>query len=146
MVRGLGSIAGRYQDGAQSDWITEDEARDGFSPLQLDVFPASWELYHPEADPRPPGEPTRGEREVESRERALDMVPRGTEVGRAFTDAEGRSKTFKAKVYDYCARTGGWSTPTEIGKNLPSGRWNRASESRPNLHLLLEQPSAPPPP
>ena len=93
---------GRYQDGAQSDWITEDEARDSFSPLQLDVFHASWELYHPDADPRPPGEPTRGAREVESRERALDMFPRGTEVGRVFTDAEGRSKTFKAKVYDYC--------------------------------------------
>ena len=30
---------GRYHDGAQSDWITEDEARDRFSPLQLDILP-----------------------------------------------------------------------------------------------------------
>eukprot|EP00752_Nemacystus_decipiens_P015644 g13961.t1 len=93
---------GRYQDGAQSDWITEDEARESFSPLQLDVFHALWELHHPNVAPRPPGEPTRGEREVESRERALEIFPRGTEVGRIFTDAEGRSKTFKATVYDYC--------------------------------------------
>eukprot|EP00752_Nemacystus_decipiens_P018520 g16605.t1 len=61
---------GRYQDGAQSDWVTEDEARDSFSPLQLDVFYALWELDNPNAAPRPPREPTRGEREVESRERA----------------------------------------------------------------------------
>jgi len=93
---------GRYQDGAQSDWITEDEARDSFSPLQLDVFHALWELHNPDDAPRPPGEPTRGEREVESRERALELYPRGTEVGRIFTDAEGRAKTFKATVYDYC--------------------------------------------
>ncbi|CAB1114741.1 unnamed protein product [Ectocarpus sp. CCAP 1310/34] len=93
---------GRYQDGAQSDWITEDEARDSFSPLQLDVFHALWELHHPSDATRPTGEPTRGEREVESRDRALEMFPRGTEVGRVFMDAEGRSKTFKAKVYDYC--------------------------------------------
>eukprot|EP00752_Nemacystus_decipiens_P009968 g8890.t1 len=31
---------GRYQDGAKSGWITEGEARDNFSPLQLDVFHA----------------------------------------------------------------------------------------------------------
>ena len=93
---------GRYQDGIQSTWITEDEARDSFSPLQLDVFHALWELHHPDAAPRPPGEPTRGEREVESRERALDMFPCGTVVGRIFTDAEGQPQVFKAKVYDYC--------------------------------------------
>ena len=93
---------GRYQDSAQSDWITEDKARDGFMPLQLDVFHALWELHHPEGDDRPPGDPTRGEREVESRDRGLDMFPRGTVIGRVFVDIEGRSKTFKAKVYDYC--------------------------------------------
>eukprot|EP00752_Nemacystus_decipiens_P008157 g7296.t1 len=91
-----------HLDGAQSDWITEDEARDSFSPLQLDVFHALWELHNLNVARRPPGEPTRGEREVESRKRALEVFPRGTEVGRIFTDAEGRSKTFKATVYDYC--------------------------------------------
>jgi len=103
---GTGSWAweyrGRYQDGVQSDWMTEDEVRDSFSSLQLDVFHATWELLNPDAATRPPGEPTRGEREVESRERALEMFPRGTVVGRVFADAEGRSKTFKARVYDYC--------------------------------------------
>ena len=93
---------GRYQDGAQSDWITEDEARDSFSPLQLDVFHALWEFHNPGAAPRPPGEPSRGAREVDSRERALEIFPIGTVVGRIFTDSEGNSKTFKATVYDYC--------------------------------------------
>lgn len=93
---------GRYQDGVRSGWITEDEASDSFSLLQLDVFHALWELHRPNEAPRPVGEPTRGAREVESRERALDIFPVGTEVGRIFTDSEGRSKTFKAKVYDYC--------------------------------------------
>eukprot|EP00903_Cladosiphon_okamuranus_P009618 g9154.t1 len=93
---------GRHQDGAQSDWITEDEARDSFSPLQLDVFHALWELYCPNEAPRPLGEPSRGEREVVSRELALEMFPPGTKVGRVFMDAEGRSKTFKATLYDYC--------------------------------------------
>eukprot|EP00903_Cladosiphon_okamuranus_P005335 g5333.t1 len=93
---------GRHHDGAQSDWITEDEARDSFSPLQLDVFHALWELYCPNEAPRPLGEPSRGEREVVSRELALEMFPPGTKVGRVFMDAEGRSKTFKATLYDYC--------------------------------------------
>ena len=93
---------GRFQHGSQSDWITEDEARDSLSPLQLDVFHALWKLHQPEADDRPPGDPTRGESEVESRDRALEMFRRGTVVGRVFVDTEGRSKTFKVKVYDYC--------------------------------------------
>ena len=32
----------------------------------------------------------------------MDMFPRGTVIGRVFVDTERRSKTFKAKVYDYC--------------------------------------------
>ena len=55
---------GRYQDGALSPWLTEDEAGDSFSPLQLDVFHAMYEAYYGTgAAPRPPGLPTRGERE-----------------------------------------------------------------------------------
>ena len=39
---------------------------------------------------------------MDSRERALEIFPIGTVVGRIFTDSEGNSKTFKATVYDYC--------------------------------------------
>ena len=66
---------GRCQAVAQSDWITEDDARDSCPPLQLDVFHARWELHHSEAESRPQGERTRGEREVESRERAQEIFP-----------------------------------------------------------------------
>ena len=39
---------------------------------------------------------------MDSRDRALEIFPIGTVVGRIFTDSEGNSKTFKATVYDYC--------------------------------------------
>eukprot|EP00752_Nemacystus_decipiens_P002618 g2451.t1 len=48
---------GRYQDGAQSGWITDDEAQDSFSPLQLDVFHALRELNRPGEAPRPQDSP-----------------------------------------------------------------------------------------
>lgn len=67
---------GRCQDGAQSLWLTEDEASDSFSSLEPDVFHALWELYHPDDAKRPRGAPTRGQREVESRERALRCIHR----------------------------------------------------------------------
>lgn len=44
---------GLYHDGAKSHWITEEEAMDSFTPLQLDVFHALWEVYHPQFCPRP---------------------------------------------------------------------------------------------
>ena len=31
---------GKYLDGVSSDWVTESEALDGFTPLQLDTFHA----------------------------------------------------------------------------------------------------------
>lgn len=39
---------GRYQDGAKSHCITEEEAIDRFTALQLDVFHALWEFYYPQ--------------------------------------------------------------------------------------------------
>jgi len=51
------------------------------------------------ARPRPP---TRGVREVESREQALRLFPVGTRVGREFADNEGQTKVFKATVFDFC--------------------------------------------
>ena len=61
---------GRYQDGALSPWLTEDETTDSFSSLQLDVLHASYKAYHGStATTRPAGPPTRGKREMASRER-----------------------------------------------------------------------------
>lgn len=111
---------GRYQDGVLSPWLTEDETGDSFSPLQLDVFHALYECYHgPGAAPRPPRPPTRGEQEVASREKALQLFPIGTPVGREFMDNQGSLKVFKATISDY-------TTPTVTGRNSPSGRSTRA--------------------
>lgn len=94
---------GRYQDGTLSPWMTEEEAGDSFSPLQLDVFHAVYEEYHgADATPRPAGPPARGAREVASREQALQLFPRGTLVGREFADNEGHPKGFQAAVFDNC--------------------------------------------
>lgn len=51
--------------------------------------------------PRPPGVPTHGERNVESRDYALYEFPVGTEVGRQFVDAQGREKRFRGEVIDF---------------------------------------------
>ena len=45
---------GRYLNGSESEWLPESECLDSFTPLQLDVFHALWELYHtPDNRPRP---------------------------------------------------------------------------------------------
>ncbi|CAB1098497.1 unnamed protein product [Ectocarpus sp. CCAP 1310/34] len=65
----LYTVLDRRVDCALSSCMTEDEAGDSFSPLQLDAFHALYEAYHGEdAAPRPIGPPTLGEREVASRE------------------------------------------------------------------------------
>ena len=39
---------GRHQDEVESNWLNEEEAKESFTPLQLDVFNALWEQYHME--------------------------------------------------------------------------------------------------
>ena len=41
-----GRYKGRLVDGTESQCQSEEEARDSFTPLQLDVFHALWETYH----------------------------------------------------------------------------------------------------
>ena len=36
----------RFVDGTESQWLSEEEARHSFTPLQLDVFHGRWETYH----------------------------------------------------------------------------------------------------
>ena len=93
---------GKYQDGTLSDWLTEDQTRDSFSPLQLDVFHAMWEHYHgPSRAPRPAGAPSRSERDVATRTKALREFPIGTEVGRELTDQGGHAVIRKGRVCDF---------------------------------------------
>ena len=86
---------GKYLTGVVSDWITEKEALDSFTPLQLDGFHALWELYHDASGdasrPRPVVSP-RVERNVADRERALREIPIGREVWRKIADHEGNSR------------------------------------------------------
>ena len=52
----------------------------------------------------PPGSPTRGARDVASRDQALQLSPIGTPVGREFVGSEGYLylKVFKATIFDCC--------------------------------------------
>eukprot|EP00752_Nemacystus_decipiens_P005076 g4607.t1 len=109
-TQGAGSVSeawaweyrAKYQDGSTSSWLTEDEVKDSFSPLQLDVFHTLWEDYHgPDIAPRPPGAPTRGEREVATREAALKEFPLNTEVGRELQDNNANVIITRGKVCDF---------------------------------------------
>ena len=93
---------GRHLDGVESNWLNEEEVQESFTPLQLDVFHALWERYYgADHRTRPPGVPTRGEREAVSREEALKAFPIGTKVRREFADIRGRRKVFVGEVYDF---------------------------------------------
>ena len=78
---------GRYLNGSLSGFITECECLDSFSPMQLDVFHALWELYqHPCPRPRPAAKLSCSEHLAANRAHALLEVPIGTAVWRDFTD------------------------------------------------------------
>ena len=92
---------GPYLDGSNSGWITESGYLDSFTPLQLDVFHALWELYHPpDHRPRSAAKPTSSERFAADRLRALLEAPIGTMVWRNFTDQQGRIQRDRAEVYN----------------------------------------------
>ena len=93
---------GRYLNGSLSGFITESKCLDSFSPMQLDVFHALWELYQlPRHRPRPDAESTSSKRLAANRAHALLEVPVGTVVWWDFTDQQGRIQRCRAEVYDY---------------------------------------------
>ena len=93
---------GRFVDGTESQWLSEEEARDSFTPLQQDVFHALWETYHgTECQKRSTSTLTRKERAWIHRERTLKQHPVGTVIWREFADAEGNKKRYLSKVFDY---------------------------------------------
>ena len=100
---------GRYLSGSLSGFITESECLDSFSPAQLDVFHALWELYQPSRHrprPRPATKPTSSERLAANRTHALLEVPIGAVVWRDVTDRQGRIQRCRTEVYDY--KTPNW--------------------------------------
>ena len=79
--------------------MTEEEARDSFAPLRLDVIHALWEAYHgTEHRSWPAPTQNRAGEEGEERKNALKEFPLRTVVWRAFTDARGRGKGHRAVV------------------------------------------------
>ena len=82
---------GRYLNGSLSGFITESECLNSFTPLQLDMLHALWEVYHPSNHNfGPAAKSTSSERLAANRSRALLEVPIGTVVGRDFTDQQRR--------------------------------------------------------
>ena len=93
---------GRFQNGAESGWTTEEDALDSFTPMQLDVFHAMWELYHDKSrGTRPPTAATRMQRDALDRAHALSEVPVGMVVWRDFVDQEGKTYRHRGVIYDY---------------------------------------------
>ena len=135
-------VSGRHSVGladrgpSTGHWLTEDQARDSFSPLQLDVFHAMWERYQgPDQAPRPAGAPSRSEKEVAKREGALREFPVGTEVGRELVSETGQRVVRKGKIWDYSDPY--WRV------EYPDGDWEELS--RREVRSALVVASQPPP-
>ena len=80
----------RYQSGAESEGLKDEEIRDSFTPSQLDVFHALWETCKDlSCRSRPKPAPPKRKRDTESRTRALQDSPAGTQGGRPFEGTDG---------------------------------------------------------
>ena len=92
----------RYMDGVASDWVSETEALDSFTPLQLDTYHALWNSYGPRSEQsRPPGPDEEVKiRPALSRKEALRRFPIGTKVAKPLGDGKGRSGRPR-QVYDF---------------------------------------------
>ena len=102
--------------------MTSDETADSFSPLKLDAFHALCERYHgAAAAPRPPGQPTRGARDVASRDQASQLFLLGTPAGREFVNSGGQPKIFKANVFDFEYPDGDWEELTRRETDVGMG-------------------------
>ena len=79
-----------------------ERMHDSFSPLQLHVFHAWWELYQPSHhQPQPAANSINSEHLAANRAHALLEVPIGTVVWRDFTDQQGRIQRCRIEVDDY---------------------------------------------
>ena len=86
---------GCYQRGTDSRWVSEVEALDSFTPLQLDVFHAQWNLYQPLPDAATPP-PSKKRCFALPRSTALELFPIGTPTYRSSGSTE-----MLGQGYDY---------------------------------------------
>ena len=101
--------------------ITESECLNSFSPMQLDIFHALWEMNQPPRHrPRPAAKSISSEHLPANIARALLEVPVGTVVWRDYTDQQGRIQRCRTEVYDY--NTPYWRVRHENGDR---GEWTR---------------------
>ena len=124
---------------------TEDEVKDSFTPLQLDVSHSMWEV-HQVADysPKPGGIPSKRERRAASREEALTRQPVGTQVKREFEDDMGEPTAFTGMVYDPNEPFGRVRSPDGSCEELNSQEMKRGRQkldARRPFHQM-ENPSA----
>ena len=118
-------LRGRFQDGTESEWIDEKEAKDSFTPLQLDVFHALWEAYHDTSvRPRPAESLRKDDRDAIRREEALRKYPIGTYVRRGFADATGKIVESDGVIFDF--REPYWRV------RHPDGDWEELNEREVN--------------
>ena len=93
---------GRFVDGTESQWLSEEEAQGSFTPLQLDVSHALWETYYgAKCQVRPTSTLMQKERDGIDREHALKQHPVGTVIWRKSADAEGNKKHHLSNVFDH---------------------------------------------
>lgn len=74
-------------------WVSEAEALDIFTPLQLDTFHALWNLYEPDRGqnwPHAPVESREKKRPVMSRREAMRRFPTSMKVGKLYDDGANR--------------------------------------------------------
>ena len=92
---------GRYLDGVSSDWVTEAESLDSFTPLQLDNFHALWNLHPPDVEQtQATARPQK--RTPLSRREALTLFPIGTTATRSHAVGD-RQVDRIGQVYDFCS-------------------------------------------
>ena len=106
---------GRYLDGVASDWVSETESLDSFTPLQLGTFHALWNLYVPSSErshPTAPDEPAK-KRPALSRKEALSRFPIGTKIVKPVGDDRGCA----GRPGRSTRRTGVSASRTMIGKS-----------------------------
>ena len=86
---------------------------------------------HSDCRPRPKPAPLKGERDTESRARALQDFPVGTQVGRPFEGTDGVSRVAVGEVYD--AQVSYW----RVG--YPDGDWEELSRREMDTGVLERQ-------
>ena len=79
----------------------QEEALDNFTPLQLDVFHALWDLLPPNKSPRPAESSSTEQRDKEIRDKALQEFPVRTRISKPFIDGMGKERIFEGRVCDF---------------------------------------------